>query len=166
VREHEAGNQSGFFFWTSHKTAELNYSDRRVPVAIRELELEELRDAGMISLRNGRHEGTYSGKPTALAIAALAELSDQAPVKVGKSIGSRKAAEACQRYMDANKLTAETLAIQIGVSTRTIHNFLAKGTVKRENFDAIARTMGLTRNQLLAGSWPPDATSTPINPAR
>ncbi len=77
---------------------------------------------------------------------------DQGPVP--RSVGSKEAVTAIKDYIQARGLSQTEFSIQAGISERTLRSFLANGKMRRSALDGVAKSMGLTLEQLLRGELP------------
>jgi hypothetical protein len=80
--------------------------------------------------------------------------SPEPPVKGGagsRSIGSEAAVNAVLKYLKTKTLLKTEFAIQVDITGVTLRKFLKTGKVSVAKFDAIAKSMGLTREELLQG---------------
>ena len=80
--------------------------------------------------------------------------------KVQRSIGSDAAVQAVQDYMAAKGLTETQFGNQFQTTDRTLRNFLKSGKLRRANFEAMAASIGVSVEQLLAGNLPSSVTRT------
>ncbi len=78
--------------------------------------------------------------------------------KVRRSIGSNAAVQAVHDYMAARGLTETQFGNQFQTTDRTLRNFLKTGKMRRANFEAMAASIGVSVEQLLAGNLPPSVT--------
>lgn len=78
--------------------------------------------------------------------------------KVQRSIGSNAAVQAVHDYMAARGLTETQFGNQFQTTDRTLRNFLKTGKMRRANFEAMAASIGVSVEQLLAGNLPPSVT--------
>jgi len=99
---------------------------------------------------------------TTLQIAAVTmvgdrtELRKKAPRKrMSRTLGSAEALRVVTEYLDQTKLTDTQFGNQFDTTDRTVRSFRRTGKMRRSNFEAMATSIGLTRDQLLRGELPP-----------
>lgn len=73
---------------------------------------------------------------------------------VERSVGSPAAMSAVREYMQTKAMTLTTLGNQFGTTDRTLRRFLKDGKMRRANFEAMAKAIGVTPEQLLRGELP------------
>ena len=71
--------------------------------------------------------------------------------RIQRSLGSGAAVQAARDYMAARGLTATQFGNQFQTTDRTLRHFLKTGKMRRANFEAMAASIGVTVEQLLAG---------------
>lgn len=77
------------------------------------------------------------------------------PKRLPQSIGTPEAVNAAVAYMGSKGLTETQFGIQFQSTDRTVRNFRKSGKMRRSTFEAMAKSMGLTIEQLLRGELPP-----------
>jgi hypothetical protein len=94
----------------------------------------------------------------AAAMAALASSASQgkatAPKRLPRSIGTPEAVNAAIAYMESKGLTETQFGNQFQSTDRTVRSFRRSGKMRRSTFEAMAKCMGLTIEQLLRGELP------------
>lgn len=85
-----------------------------------------------------------------------AELGKKAPRKrMSRTLGSPEALRVVTDYLDQTKLTDTQFGNQFDTTDRTVRSFRSTGEMRRSNFEAMAKSMGLTTEELLRGAAPP-----------
>jgi len=69
--------------------------------------------------------------------------------RLPRSITSKGAAKRLEEYLTRNHIGQTEFAIKAGITDRTLRTFRNTGKVRRGTFDAIAKAMGTTREDLL-----------------
>ena len=95
---------------------------------------------------------------SAAASAALASSAASrtaiAPKRLPRSIGTPESVNAAIAYMESKGLTETQFGNQFQSTDRTVRNFRKSGKMRRSTFEAMAKSMGLTIEQLLRGELP------------
>lgn len=73
---------------------------------------------------------------------------------LARSVGTQAAVDAVHDYITANVLTLTQFGNQFQTTDRTVRRFLKSGKMRRANFEAMAKSMGVTPDQLLRGELP------------
>lgn len=74
--------------------------------------------------------------------------------RLPRSIGTPAAVNAAVRYMEARGLTETQFGNQFQSTDRTVRSFRKSGKMRRSTFEAMAKSMGLSIEQLLRGETP------------
>jgi hypothetical protein len=74
--------------------------------------------------------------------------------KAKRTVGSREAVEAVERYRAAKALNQAEFSIQAGMTETTYRRFVETCEMQRSNFKLMAERMGLTPEALLKGELP------------
>jgi hypothetical protein len=95
---------------------------------------------------------------SAAGAAALADSTSLRPattrVRLPQSIGTPEAVRAAIAYMGSKGLTETQFGNQFLSTDRTVRSFRKSGKMRRSTFEAMAKSMGLTIEQLLRGELP------------
>jgi len=92
----------------------------------------------------------------ATVVGHRAESGKKAPRKrMSRTLGSPEALRVVADYLEETKLTDTQFGIQFDTTDRTIRSFRSTGEMRRSNFEAMAKSMGLTTEELLRGAPPP-----------
>jgi len=96
----------------------------------------------------------------ATAVGALgssrAQSSKQMPRKrMSRCIGTPEAVQSVTRYLEHTQITHTHFGNQFQTTDKTVRKFLNSGQMRRLNFNEMAKSMGLTSEQLLRGELSP-----------
>ena len=72
------------------------------------------------------------------------------PKRMPSTIGNLSAAERMEAFIKEQGVSLTEFATGIGITDRTLRTFRKTGKIRRTGFDAIAKAMGLTRDQLMS----------------
>ena len=75
--------------------------------------------------------------------------------RMSRSFGTKEAVKAMTEYLLHTGLTDTQFGNQFQSTDRTVRRFRLKGTLRRSTFEAMAKSMGLTIEELLRGELPP-----------
>jgi hypothetical protein len=90
------------------------------------------------------------------AFGISAALSTKPPrLRMSRSLGSPEALKVMTEYLQHSGLTDTLFGNQFATTDKTVRNFRSSGKVRRSTFEAMAKSMGLTSEQLLRGESPP-----------
>jgi hypothetical protein len=93
---------------------------------------------------------------TATMVGHRAELGKKAPRKrMSRTLGSPEALRVVTDHLEQTKLTDTQFGNQFDTTDRTVRSFRSTGKMRRSNFEAMAKSMGLTTEDLLLGVPPP-----------
>ena len=87
--------------------------------------------------------------PKASGTQAMRESDVGQKKRLPRIVNSALAATRMEDYLKARGIGQTEFATQVGTTDRTLRNFRRTGKLSRDIFDAIARGMGLTREELL-----------------
>jgi hypothetical protein len=65
------------------------------------------------------------------------------------------------QYLHHTQMTDTQFGNQFLTTDKTVRKFLNSGQMRRSNFDEMAKSLGLTSEQLLRGELPPSLTQPP-----
>jgi hypothetical protein len=74
--------------------------------------------------------------------------------RLPRSIGTPEAVGAAISYMESKGLTETQFGNQFQSTDRTVRSFRKSGKMRRSIFEAMAKSMGLTIEELLRGELP------------
>lgn len=74
---------------------------------------------------------------------------------MSRTLGSPEALRVVTDYLDQTKLTDTQFGNQFDTTDRTVRSFRSTGKMRRSNFEEMAKSMGLTTEELLRGAAPP-----------
>jgi len=74
--------------------------------------------------------------------------------RLPRSIGTPEAVTAAIKYMESKGLTETQFGNQFQSTDRTVRSFRKSGKMRRSTFEAMAKSMGLTIEELLRGESP------------
>lgn len=107
---------------------------------------------------DGKHLAIDGQSLSAAAIATLSSSATSrvatAPKRLPRSIGTPESVSAAIAYMESKGLTETQFGNQFQSTDRTVRNFRKSGKIRRSTFEAMAKSMGLTIEQLLRGESP------------
>jgi hypothetical protein len=69
--------------------------------------------------------------------------------RYSRTIGTRAAAKRMEKYLERRGISMTDFAGTVGTTDRTLRKFRQTGRINRDTFDAIAKQMGLSRDELL-----------------
>ncbi len=81
-------------------------------------------------------------------------VADDRKGPVPRSVGSDEAVQAVREYIRARVISLTEFSIQAGVTERTLRKFFKEGTMRRSSFEQMAKSMGLSSQDLLEGRLP------------
>lgn len=87
---------------------------------------------------------------------SLAASGPKAPRKrMSRSLGTPEAVNVMTEYLQHTRLTDTQFGNQFNSTDRTVRNFRNTGKMRRSTFEEMAKSMGLTSEELLRGELPP-----------
>jgi hypothetical protein len=75
--------------------------------------------------------------------------------RMSRSLGTPEAVQMVTQYLHHTQMTDTQFGNQFLTTDKTVRKFLNSGQMRRSNFDEMAKSMGLTSEQLLRGELPP-----------
>jgi hypothetical protein len=75
--------------------------------------------------------------------------------RMSRSLGTPEAVQAVTQYLERTQMTDTEFGNQFQTTDKTVRTFRRSGKVRRSTFVAMAKSMGLTSDQLLRGELPP-----------
>lgn len=87
-------------------------------------------------------------------VAETRAVAGSATGPVPRSVGSNEAVQAVREYIRARGLSLTEFSIQAGVTERTLRKFFKEGMMRRSSFEQMAKSMGLSSQQILQGQLP------------
>ena len=87
-------------------------------------------------------------------VAETRTVAGNAEGPVPRSVGGDEAVQAVREYIRTRGLSLTEFSIQAGVTERTLRKFFKERRMRRSSFEQMAKSMGLSSQQLLQGQLP------------
>jgi hypothetical protein len=94
----------------------------------------------------------------AFGISSAASGKKAARKRMSRSLGTPEAVQAVTLHLQHTQITDTQFGIQFQTTDKTVRKFLNSGKMRRSNFEDMAKSMGLTTEELLRGELPPAVT--------
>lgn len=110
----------------------------------------------VVSLADSRLVVDIATLAAAVGAFVSAVLSTKPPrQRMSRSLGTPEAVQAVTQYLQHTQMTDTQFGNQFQSTDRTVPSFRANGKVRRSTFEAMAKSMELTSDELLRGELPP-----------
>lgn len=90
-----------------------------------------------------------------LGISPAASGKQAARKRMSRSLGTPEAVQAVTLHLQHTQITDTQFGIQFQTTDKTVRKFLNSGKMRRSNFEDMAKSMGLTTEELLRGDLTP-----------